>query len=168
VASDEPFNSPFTSGVDRSSGTGEGYSNEPTQVRVVRQVSDGRASCAKSGVSDFLVRPSSDYQHGDEGILDAGRAVEKRVNQVTLLSSAAKLDSATVATPALPLVETVSHDDPVLAGSGVCATTADTAPVTTHRPVVWDIRVGKSNVPDAPPELDFRKDFALSSFSRVH
>jgi hypothetical protein len=40
--------------------------------------------------------------------------------------------------------------------------------VTTHRPVVWDIRVVKSNVPDAPPDLDFRKYFALSSFSRVH
>jgi hypothetical protein len=119
-------------------------------------------------VSDFLVRPSPDYQHGDEGILDAGGAVVQSVDQVTLLSSAAKLDSATVATPALPLVETVSDDDSVLAGGGVCATTADTAPVTTHRPVVWDIRVVKSNVPDAPPELDFRKDFALSSFSRVH
>jgi hypothetical protein len=106
------------------------------------------------------VRPSPDYQHGDEGILDAGGAVVQSVDQVTLLSSADKLDSATVATPVLPLVKTVCDDDSVLAGGGVCATTADTAPVTTHRPVVWDISVVKSNVPDAPPELDFRATFA--------
>ncbi len=81
---------------------------------------------------------------------------------------ATKLDSGTDATPALPLVETAPDDESVLAGDGFSATSADTAPVTTHLPVVWDIRVVKSNVPDAPPDLDFRKDFALSSFSRVH
>jgi hypothetical protein len=78
------------------------------------------------------------------------------------------LDSATVATPALPLVETVSDDDFVLAGDGVCATSAGSAPVKARSPVVWDILVAKSNVPDAPQDLDFRKYFALSSFSRVH
>jgi hypothetical protein len=40
--------------------------------------------------------------------------------------------------------------------------------VTTHRPVVCDIRAVKSNVPDATPDLDFLKDFAFSRFSRVH
>jgi hypothetical protein len=221
AAPDESSNSFFINRVDRSSGTGEGYSEEQTQARVdcdrksqarvdhvdydrggrsdyeyslrsdaiprndarprqdarhrtnhrphkIRQVSNGRASCAKSVVSDFLVSPSPDYQPGDEGLLDAGGAVVRSVDQVTLLSPAAKLDNAAVATPALPLVETVSDDDYVLAGDGICATSADTTPVTTHRPVVWDIRVVKSNVPDAPPDLDFRKYFALSSFSRVH
>jgi hypothetical protein len=114
------------------------------------------------------VSPSPDYQLGDEGLLDAGGAVVRSVDQVTLLPPAAKLDSVTVTTPVLPLVETVSDDDSVLAGDGICATSADTAPVTAHRPIVWDIRVVKSNVPDAPPDLDFRKYFALSSFSRVH
>jgi hypothetical protein len=105
------------------------------------------------------------YLVDDDG---AGGAVVQSVDKVTLLPNAAKLDSATVATPALPLVETVSDDDSVLAGDDICATLADTAPMTTYRPVVWDIRVVKSNVPNAPPDPDFRKYFAFSGSSRVH
>jgi hypothetical protein len=50
-------------------------------------------------------------------------------------------ESATTATPALPIVDTISDDDSVLAGDAACATSVDTASVTTHRPVVWDIQV---------------------------
>ena len=39
---------------------------------------------------------------------------------------------------------------------------------TTHRPIVWDIRVIKSGVPDASPGSDFDKYFASSGFSRVY
>jgi hypothetical protein len=54
-------------------------------------------------------------------------AVVRGVDQVTLLPSDAKLDSAAVASPALPFVETVSDDDSVLAVGATCATPADTA-----------------------------------------
>jgi hypothetical protein len=54
-----------------------------------------------------------------------------------------QLDSATAATLALSIVDTVSDDDFVLAGDAICATSADTASVTTRRPVVWDICIVK-------------------------
>jgi hypothetical protein len=78
------------------------------------------------------------------------------------------LDSAISATPALPIVETVPDDDSVLAGDAACATSVDTASITTHRPVVWDIHVVNSDVPDAPVDPHFGKYFASSGFSRVH
>jgi hypothetical protein len=40
-------------------------------------------------------------------------------------------------------------------------TSVDTASLTTHRPVVWDIPVVNSDVPDALEDLDFDKYFAL-------
>jgi hypothetical protein len=48
------------------------------------------------------VRPSPDYQHGDEGILDAGRAVVQSVDQVTLLSPACLLNWTALPSPLLP------------------------------------------------------------------
>jgi hypothetical protein len=72
---------------------------------------------------------------------------------------------STAATPALPFVENVSDDDSGLAGDATCATSADTAFVRTHRPVVWDIRVVNSDVPDAPSDPDSDKYFASSGFS---
>jgi hypothetical protein len=78
------------------------------------------------------------------------------------------LDSASAVTPALPIVETVSDDDSVLAGDATCATSADTASVTTHYPIFWYIRVVTSDIPDAPPDPDFAKYFVSSSISRVH
>jgi hypothetical protein len=63
-----------------------------------------------------------------------------RSDQV-ILPPAAELDGATAATPVLPIVETVSNDDFV---------DSDAACTTTHRPIVWDIAVVKSDVPDAP------------------
>jgi hypothetical protein len=68
---------------------------------------------------------------------------------------AAEFGSATAATPALPIVETVSDDDSVLARDATCATSTDTASGTTHRPIVWSIRVVKSDVPDARPKYGY-------------
>jgi hypothetical protein len=65
--------------------------------------------------SRILVCPSPDYQTGDEGLLDACGAVVRSVDQVALLSPAAESDSDTTASPTLPMVETVSDDDYVLA-----------------------------------------------------
>jgi hypothetical protein len=73
---------------------------------------------------------------------------EVRLDQVTLLPPAAQLDSAAADIAALLVV---------LAGDATCATSADTASVTTHRPVVLDIRVVNSDVPDAPVDPDFDK-----------
>jgi hypothetical protein len=61
-----------------------------------------------------------------------------------------QLDSATAATLALSIVDTVSDDDYVLAGDATHATSVDAASVTTHLPVVWDTRVVKTDVPDIP------------------
>jgi hypothetical protein len=63
------------------------------------------------------------------------------------------VDSAAAATPALPIVETVSYGDSVLAGDATCATPVDIASeIIPRRPIVWDIRVVKSDVPNAPPD----------------
>jgi hypothetical protein len=75
----------------------------------------------------------------NEGLLDECGAVVRSVDRVTLLSPAAELDSATAATPVVPIVGTVCNDDSVLAGEVTCAASADTASMTTHRPIVSDI-----------------------------
>jgi hypothetical protein len=82
----------------------------------------------------------------DEGPLDECWAVVRSVDRVPLLSPAAELDSATAATPVLPIVGTVCNDDSVLAGDVTCAASADTASMTTHRPIVYDIWLDKSDV----------------------
>jgi hypothetical protein len=110
------------------------------------------------------VCPSPDYQPGDEGLLDECGVAVRSVDQVTLLPPAAELDSAAAANLALPIVETVCYDDSVLIGDAACATSADTASVITHRPILLDIRVVKSDVPDAPPDPDFDKSFTSSGF----
>jgi hypothetical protein len=207
AAPDESSNSFFINGVDRSSGTGEGYPEEQTQACVdydrksqarVDHVDYDHGGCSSPAAvcfdrnSSFVpTRPAtqstpaksnrSDYQYSLRSDAsprnrtdtsprndarphqDARHRTNRRPQKVRQVSN-----GRASTTPALPLVETVSNDDSVLAGDGICATSADTAPVTAHRPVVWDIRTVKSNVPDAPPDLDFRKYFALSSFSRVH
>jgi hypothetical protein len=76
------------------------------------------------------VCPSLEYQAGDVGLLDECEAVVRSVDQVTLLPPDAELDSATAATPALSLVETVSDDDSVLAGDATCTISTDIASVT--------------------------------------
>jgi hypothetical protein len=113
----------------------------------------------------FFMCPSPNYQPGDEGLLDECGTIVRSVDQVTLLLPDAVLDSAAAATPALPIVETVSDDDSVLAGDATCTTPADTASVTTHRPFAWDVRVAKSDVPNTPSGSDFDKCFASSGFS---
>jgi hypothetical protein len=55
----------------------------------------------------------------------------------------------------------------VLVGGATCAALMNTASVTTHRSIVWVIRVDKSDVPDAPLDPDFDKYFTSSRFSRV-
>jgi hypothetical protein len=75
--------------------------------------------------------------------------------------------AAAAATPALLIVKTVPDDDPVHEGDVACATSLDTASMTTHRPVLWDIHVVNSDVPDALEDLDFDKYFAPSGFSHV-
>jgi hypothetical protein len=51
--------------------------------------------------SQILVCPLPDYQTGDEGLLDACRAVVQSVDQVALLSPAAESDSDTTASPTI-------------------------------------------------------------------
>jgi hypothetical protein len=97
------------------------------------------------------VCPSLNYQPGDEELLDEYGAVVRSVKEVTLLRPAAELDSATAAAPALPIVETVSDDNFVLARDATCAVSEDTASVTTQR----SIRVVKS-VFDARPNSDLK------------
>ena len=53
---------------------------------------------------------------GDEELPNEYGAAVRSVDQVALLSTTAELDSATAATPALPIVETVSGNDTVLTG----------------------------------------------------
>jgi hypothetical protein len=56
----------------------------------------------------------------------------------------------------------------MLSGDPKCAASVDTASTTTHSPIVWDIRVVKSDVPNAPPHPVFDKYFASSGSSCVH
>jgi hypothetical protein len=44
----------------------------------------------------------------------------------------------------------------------------DTASVITHHPIVWDIRVIKKDIPNAPPDSASDQFFASSSISCVH
>jgi hypothetical protein len=118
------------------------------------------------------VSPSPDYQPGDEGLLDECAAAVRSVDQITLLLPAAELDSAGAAaaaaaaaaatTPALPIVETVSYDGSVLARKATCATSVDTTSEIAHRPIVWDIRDIKGDVPNAPPD-PFSDEYFVSS-----
>jgi hypothetical protein len=88
-----------------------------------------------------------------DGLLDEYGAAVRSVGQDTLLPPATELDNAAAAAvtnPALPTVDTVSDDDSVLAGDATCATSADNTSVITQRPIVWDIRVVKSDVPMHP------------------
>jgi hypothetical protein len=87
------------------------------------------------------VCPSLNNQPGDEELLDEYGAVVRSVKEVTLLRPAAELDSATAAAPALPIVETVSDDNFVLARDATCAVSEDAASVTTQRsiPVVKSV-----------------------------
>jgi hypothetical protein len=78
------------------------------------------------------------------------------------------LDSAAAATPALYVVKTTSDDDSVLAGDATCAISAGTASVITHRSIVWEIRVVKKDVPNAPPDSVSDQFFASSGISCVH
>jgi hypothetical protein len=43
----------------------------------------------------------------------------------------------------------------------------DVAPAAIPCPVIWDINVVDSEIPDAPPDPDFDKYFASSGFDRV-
>jgi hypothetical protein len=65
------------------------------------------------------------------------------------------------------LVETVPDDDSMHDGNNGCATSVDTASLTAHRPVVWDLRVVNSDVPNALEDPDFVKYSAPSGFFRV-
>jgi hypothetical protein len=151
----------------------------PQKVRGLRD-SDDRSSCAESVVFGFCVCPSPDYQPGDEGLLDECEIVVRSVDQVTRLTPAAEFEIGqryrNHSCTTYSIVKTVSDDDSVLAGDATRATSADAASATAHRPILWDIRVVKSEVTDAPldPDFDkcfdpdFDKNFALSGFSRVH
>jgi hypothetical protein len=77
------------------------------------------------------------------------------------------LDSDATTTPVLPIVKTVPDNDSVHDGDDACATSVDTASLTTHRPVVCDIHVVNSDVPDAPEDPIFNEDFTSFGFSRV-
>jgi hypothetical protein len=101
-----------------------------------------------------------------KGLDERGAAVHS-VDQVTLLPPADELDSAAATTPVLPIVETVPDDDSEHDDDDACATSVDTASLTTHRPVVWDINVVNSDVPDALEDPDFDKYSGSSGFSRV-
>jgi hypothetical protein len=69
------------------------------------------------------------------------------VGQVTLLLPTAGLDSATATAPGIPIVGTISDDDSMVTSDATCATSADTASVIAQRPLVWNIRVVKSDIP---------------------
>jgi hypothetical protein len=110
--------------------------------------------------SDFQSARHQINQFGDEGLLDERGAAVHSVDQVTLLPPAAELDSAATTTPALPVVETAPDDDSVHDGDDAYATSVDTASLTAHRPVVLDIHVVNSDVPDALEDPDINKCFA--------
>jgi hypothetical protein len=65
--------------------------------------------------------------------MNAG-VVDRSVNQVTLLPPAAELNSATAASSALAIVETIPDDDYVLARDATCEVSADITSVTTLYP----------------------------------
>ncbi len=54
-------------------------------------------------------------------------------------------------------------DDSVFGADAACATSVDTASITTDRQVVWDIHVANGDVTDAPAAQDFD-----IRFSRMH
>jgi hypothetical protein len=90
--------------------------------------------------------------------------IVRSVDQVPLLPPAADLDRATVATPALPLAGTVSDDDYVLADNSICATSGDIALAAIPCPVIWEINVFESEIPNARHDPDFDKYFASCGF----
>jgi hypothetical protein len=63
-----------------------------------------------------------------------------------------------------PLLYSIFDDDYVLARDVTCVTSADTTSVTTHH----HIRVIRTDVRDAPPDLGSDQYFALSRLSGVH